>query len=132
MPAAGSRFAQPLASLCLALVLSLGTPAWSDTQTDTEIQYLLAFVAASQCSFVRNGTAHDPADAADHLRLKYSRGANYVDSAEQFIDRLASESSWSGKPYTVICEGVTLPSRDWLYQALEQYRQNGPAPQPAP
>ncbi len=46
----------------------------------------------------------------------------YAGSAEQFIDRLASESSWTGKPYTITCEGVVYPSGDWLHQALQEYR----------
>ncbi len=106
-------------TLCL-----LASTALANEQTDREINYLLEFVATSGCTFVRNGAEHDPADAADHLRLKYSRGARYVNSAEQFIDRLASASSWSGKPYTVTCDGKTEPSGDWLHRALDDYRQN--------
>ncbi len=107
----------------LALSL-LAATALGDEQTDKEIEYLLDFVAKSGCTFVRNGSAHDPADAADHLRLKYSRGSRYVNSAEQFIDRLATASSWSGKPYTVTCAGKTEPSGEWLHRALDDYRQN--------
>ena len=102
------------------LTLALGPLCWADT--DTEVQYLLDHVANSGCSFERNGTTHDSVGAADHLQLKYSRGKRYVNSAEQFIDRLASESSWSGKKYTVTCDGATEPSGDWLHRALEQYR----------
>ena len=68
----------------LALCLLAGT-ALGNEQTDKEVQYLLEFVANSGCTFVRNGSDHDPADAADHLRLKYSRGSKYVNSADQFI-----------------------------------------------
>jgi hypothetical protein len=89
---------------------------------ETEIGQLLEFVAQSGCSFERNGSSHDSVDAADHLRLKYRRGKRYVASAEQFIDRLATESSWTGKPYMVRCEGQEQPSGAWLYQALERQR----------
>lgn len=94
----------------------------ADTDADTEVDYLLEFVASSGCEFERNGDRHDPASAADHLRLKYSRGKRYVNSAEHFIDRLASESSWTGKPYTVNCDGVEEPTADWLHRALDEYR----------
>jgi hypothetical protein len=107
----------------LALCLLAGT-ALGNEQTDKEVQYLLEFVANSGCTFVRNGSDHDPADAADHLRLKYSRGSRYVNSAEQFIDRLATASSWTGKPYTVTCDGKTEPSGEWLHRALDDYRNN--------
>lgn len=110
-------------STVLFIILAISSSVtWAADQTDTEVQYLLGFVENSGCTFHRNGTDHDSADAADHLRLKYSRGARYVGSAEQFIDRLASESSWTGRDYTVTCEGTTETSADWLYGALDQYR----------
>ncbi len=109
-------------TLVLAITLTAGRAGAADTED--EIEYLLDFVASSGCNFVRNGTEHDPADAADHLRLKYRRGAKYVNSAEQFIDRLASESSWTGNRYTVTCNGNTEPTGQWLHRALEAFRQS--------
>jgi hypothetical protein len=109
----------PTLALCLLVPAAHGSD-----RSEEEVQYLLEFVAASGCTFVRNSTEHDPVDAADHLRLKYSRGGRYVNSAEQFIDRLASESSWTGNTYTVTCDGKTEPSGDWLHRALKDYRQN--------
>lgn len=114
----------------LILVLfftAIGSGASAADKTDEEVQYLLGFVASSGCTFIRNGTEHDAAGAADHLRLKYSRGGKYVNNADQFIDRLASESSWTGNEYTVTCEGVTEPSGDWLHQALDEYRNSNPS-----
>ena len=91
-----------------------------------EILYLLDYVAGSGCIFMRNGDDHDAVDAADHLRLKYNRGRRYAATAEQFIDRLASQSSWSGKPYNVTCGATTEPSGEWLHRALADYRQTQP------
>ena len=110
-------------TILTALLLSavaLGAMAADDY--DAEVQYLLTYVEESGCTFVRNGSEHDSAGAADHLRLKYSRGGKYVNSAEQFIDRLATESSWTGRAYTVTCDGVTQPSGEWLHSALEAHR----------
>ena len=104
------------------LLLVAGTSAAEDY--DAEVQYLLGYVERSGCTFERNGSEHDAAGAADHLRLKYRRGGKYVNSAEQFIDRLATGSSWTGKPYTVTCDGVTQPSGEWLHAALEEHRQS--------
>lgn len=124
----------PLIAALLALLLPPGAAGQDEarsgatSRTTTEIDYLLDYVASSDCVFVRNGSDHDPADAADHLRLKYRRGKKYVNSADQFINRLASESSWSGKPYTVECGGVTEPTRDWLHRALADYRLRAEAP----
>ena len=113
----------PLHSLLMAgCLLAFITSAARADQAEVEINYLLDYVATSDCTFERNGDSHDSADAADHLRLKYDRGQRYADTAENFIDRLASESSWSGKTYTVTCGQVTEPSGDWLHRALEEYR----------
>jgi hypothetical protein len=117
--------------LLLAFALALPGAATAGAETEQEVEYLLEFVASSGCTFVRNGDDHDSADAADHLRLKYSRGKRYVGSAEQFIDRLATESSWSGDPYTVTCEGNTQTSAHWLHRALAEYRQHPVAAAPA-
>ena len=110
-------------SILIVLALALGANfALASDQADPEVQHLLTFVENSGCTFHRNGTDHDSADAADHLRLKYRRGGKYVSNADQFIDRLASESSWTGKKYTVSCDGITEPSGEWLHRALDQYR----------
>jgi hypothetical protein len=114
-----------LASFAYCALLA---PAWAEATAaaDREIQQLLEFVQRSGCDFERNGTVHDSANAADHLRLKYSRGSRYVSTAEQFIDRLASKSSWSGKAYTVTCEGQVKPAGPWLHGALDNIRDSKP------
>lgn len=90
--------------------------------TDQEIRYLLDFVAASGCTFTRNGSDHTAEEAADHLRLKYQRGRRYAATAEEFIERLASQSSWSGKAYTVRCGTQAETSARWLQRALADHR----------
>lgn len=107
-----------LAIACLLLGVSSAVAA----DAEQEIDYLLEFVADSGCIFHRNGSDHPSAEAADHLRLKYRRGKRYASSAENFIDRLASASSWSGEPYTVTCGELTEPSSAWLHRALADYR----------
>lgn len=118
----------PACLFLLVLLLAATSRADDETTTEAEIGYLLNFVATSGCTFIRNGSRKDPEAAADHLRLKYRNGKRYVDNTEQFIDRLASESSWSGKPYTVECKGITQPSQVWLHRALEDYRQQPAGP----
>jgi hypothetical protein len=108
-------------ALACGLLFAAVAGAEGDT-ADVEIQYLLGYVAESGCTFERNGDSHDAADAADHLRLKYTRGRRYADTAEHFIDRLASRSSWSGKAYSVTCGGNREPSGEWLHRALAEYR----------
>ena len=107
------------------LVLALSMPAvvFAD-QAETEIEHLLATVGASGCTFIRNGSHHDAEDAASHMRMKYRRGKRYATTAELFIERLASKSSISGKPYTIDCPGSgAVPSGDWLTARLQEYRE---------
>jgi hypothetical protein len=116
---------KPLLLPLVFVLLAVALPCRADisAETSTEIDELLQLVESSDCIFIRNGSEHDATDAADHLRLKLKRGKKYVDTTEQFIDRLASESSWTGKPYTVRC-----PNEDeqltgaWLHQLLDSMR----------
>jgi hypothetical protein len=108
----------PTVLLCAALMSS----TYAQTDAEAEITALIAAVRESGCEFNRNGSLHSAEAAAEHLELKYSRGKRYADSAEAFIERLASKSSWSGKPYEMICDGETQPAGDWLTATLVALR----------
>ena len=108
--------------LTAALLCLCATAAGNDSSADTEIEQLIDFVSASGCDFERNGTVHNSQGAADHMRLKLSSGRRHVKTAEDFIDRLVSESSWTGRDYYAICNGERIKSRDWLYSALREQR----------
>ncbi|EAW41350.1 hypothetical protein MGP2080_01461 [marine gamma proteobacterium HTCC2080] len=107
------------------LVLSMALPA-TELLVETEINALLEVVAKSGCDFKRNGTLHSSPDAAEHLALKYSRGQRYVETTENFIDRLATKSSWTGRSYTVTCDGVETASGTWLHAQLLGLRNDPP------
>jgi hypothetical protein len=117
------RLRSYIVGAALYSLLSGNALAKISAEEDADIQYLFDFVAASGCTFIRNGSDNNPEAAADHLRLKYGRGKRHVNSAEQFIDRLASESSWTGKKYTVNCNGEIRESGRWLHEALSEYRE---------
>lgn len=110
--------------LLLSFVLIAGSIATvhAEADADTEIRALIQAVAESGCEFNRNGSLHSAEAAAAHLELKYSQGKRYANSAEAFIERLASKSSWSGQPYQMICDGQTQPAGDWLTAILEDIR----------
>lgn len=111
----------------VALLMSTAARAVEPT-VDSEIEQLLAWVAASGCGFERNGDRYTSKEAADHLSLKYRRGARYVSTTEDFIDRLASQSSWTGKPYHVICDGIEMQSGPWLHRHLAALRATPQSP----
>ena len=110
------------AAIALLALLAGYTAHADDHIAEQEITALIAAVESSECFFLRNGDRHDSAEAADHLRLKYRRGRRYAGTAEHFIERLASKSSWSGKPYFIECDGEQSPSGDWLSSQLALIR----------
>ncbi len=98
--------------LLFALLLALALPTVVHSQapaarpqalTEAEkIQWLITTVEKSQgLRFIRNGSAHDSASAADHLRLKWKRAGKRIHTAEEFIRYCATGSSISGKPYQI-------------------------------
>lgn len=71
-------------------------------QEETRVENLLTAVGKQeQLIFIRNGSEHNAAGAESHLRLKLSKTKKRLDTAEQFVDKVASGSSISGKPYQV-------------------------------
>jgi len=110
------------ASLPALALLLASIPALAGSM-DEEIDHLLDTVAASGCTFIRNGKEYDSDDARDHLQMKRKRGKRYFDSAEEFISRLASKSSMSGKPYRIRCAGEgEVNAGDWFADVLARYR----------
>lgn len=106
--------------LCLVFLASAGYTA---EPMDAEIDFLLDFVETSGCTFIRNGKEHEPAAARAHLELKRKRGKRYYHTTEEFIERIASSSSWSGKPYLIRCgDEEAKPIKPWYRQALSEYR----------
>lgn len=110
------------------LCAALAAPSWSaqpDQKALSEISHLIEFVKVSGCQFNRNGSWYTPEEAASHINRKYEyvldRGG--ISSAEDFIRYSATESSWSGRQYTVQCPGQdVVPSADWLKAELGHFR----------
>ena len=110
--------------LTLFLCVALATLCVADDATmNLEIDHILDTVAASDCVFIRNGKEHGPADAKDHLNLKRRRGKKYFSNADEFIENLASSSSWSGKPYHIRCgDHEQQLASTWFNAVLSKYR----------
>lgn len=110
--------------LLISIVAIMLVPAVAHAdEAEAEIEYLVSAIGASDCTFIRNGKRHDAGDAEAHLRMKYKRGKRYAPTAEEFIERLASASSMSKKPYYIECNGQdAVPSGDWLMTHLHEYR----------
>jgi len=112
-------------TLAVVALLSIATSsAWAEEQTVTvEVNYLINAVSESGCNFVRNDKEHTASEAVDHLHMKAKRGKRYYDTADEFIDRIASKSSWTGKPYMIQCAGKpAVAAADWFSRILVDYR----------
>ena len=113
-----------IAALALAIPLA-ALPAEPDPVAKKEIEHLITHLASSGCEFGRNGSWYSAAKAVGHLRRKYDYllERDLVPTAEAFIERGASESSSSGKPYLVKCPGHSeIQSGDWFRSALATFR----------
>ncbi|WNH48825.1 MULTISPECIES: DUF5329 domain-containing protein [Stenotrophomonas] len=90
-----------------------------------EIESLIGALDGSTCRFQRNGSWHDAAEARAHLQRKYDYllKKDKVDTAEQFIERAASRSSMSGKPYRIACPGQPeQTAASWFGARLQALR----------
>ena len=108
-----------------ALLLASVARAEPPTNVQIEVNFLLGYVEGSRCEFYRNGSWHDSRTAQAHLRDKYRYLAarNLIATTEDFIERAATESSLSGQPYAVRCNGgATVTSSQWLRDELVRFR----------
>jgi len=90
--------------------------------TTEEIAGLLQFIEQSKCTFTRNSKLYDSFAARQHIEKKYNYYTKRITTAEEFIQYSATKSSITGKPYTVLCNGVTMNSSDWLNAELNKVR----------
>lgn len=117
----------------LGLITGLGllpaVRAAPPSMAQTEINYLIGFIGNSGCEFYRNGSWHDSKAAETHLREKYAmlEASDQIRSSEDFIERVATKSSLSGRPYQIRCSGgEVLTTNQWLYRVLARFRASGP------
>jgi len=69
--------------------------------------------------FIRNGSEHSAADAAEHMARKRKSAGDKVKTAKAFIAECASKSSLSGKPYQIrFKDGKTVTAADYLTEQL--------------
>lgn len=112
-------------ALMLGLLLVPVARAEPPTKVQIEVNFLLGYIEGSRCEFYRNGTWHDSKMAQAHLRDKYKYlvARNLINTTEDFIDRAATESSMSGQPYQVRCNGgAAVTSKQWLSDELARFR----------
>ena len=71
--------------------------------------------------FVRNGSTYLPSTAVRFLRGKWDANKAEINSARDFIDKAASVSTTSGKPYMIrFTDGREVKSQEFLLAQLKK------------
>ena len=111
-----------------ALAVLAVMPALAKQRTPAqEIEQLIQRVGASKgVVFIRSGSEYTAADAATHLRRKLGASKGRIKTPEQFIDKVGSRSSMTGRAYRVrLPDGREIDSAEWLTFLLREIRAGG-------
>ncbi len=118
-----NRLAPCFVGAALAAISLIPAASLAETMDD-EIDYLISSVGKSGCTFIRNGKRYSRKDARAHLKSKRRRNAHLIDSTEEFIEKIASKSSTSGKVYLISCNGEDQQTAgEWFTAVLRKYRE---------
>ena len=113
--------------IVVLLALALAGGAFAASRSDAEqkkIDYLIgAIETLDGATFIRNGSAYDAAKAADHMRMKLRYAGDKIQTADQFIDELATKSSMSGVKYLIkLKDGRVVESATFFHEKLAAYK----------
>ena len=117
-------------TLLITLILIYAVPLWAGWhEEEQKIGFLLEKVGQVDGYFLRNGEEYAPVDAVAHLKMKMENAMNSWFApdkdkwtAELFIDKIASKSSFSGKLYQIrFKSGKTVNAGEWLNERLKDF-----------
>jgi len=106
----------------LLLLLTLPLASAADGNPDAKINGLISHIESlSDATFIRNGKEYTSANAAKFLRGKWDANKKDVKTPADFIDKVATKSSTTGKPYLIrFKDGKETPCGDYLRQRLKK------------
>lgn len=89
---------------------------------EEKIEALLKHIETlKDATFVRNDKEYDGKKAAEHIRSKWQAQKKQIKTATDFIEKAASVSSASGKPYMIrFKDGSEKKSGDYLKEVLKE------------
>lgn len=87
------------------------------------IEYLLERLSRTTYNFLRNGETHDSKKAILLMRYKWIKFSSEVQTAEDFVDKIASGSRTSGEPYYVKANQRYYLVKDVLFFELKELDQ---------
>ena len=108
--------------ISVASLSAVGAFAAPPPHEQSRIEKLIHFIETRKdMTFIRNGTEYTCTDAAKFLRGKMESMGGEVTNARDFIERIASKSSMSGKPYQVkFADGKLMMASQFLSDELKR------------
>jgi hypothetical protein len=109
--------------LFAAMLLCLASATAADeisAQEKEKIEYLInQLESMKDATFIRNDKEYDARTAALFLRRKWQINKDKVRTSEDFIERIASRSSTTGKSYRIkLKDGREIECGDYLSKML--------------
>ena len=129
IPLATRRFVALLAPALIALLFASSALAKTPPLEVRKIEALIAAVESKpDAVFIRNGSEHKAAEAADHLRLKWKHAGDRIRTARDFIRYCATKSSMSGRKYRIrFGDGREMESAVFFEAELQRIEATKPA-----
>ena len=120
-----SRYAKFIVVSWLFFGLLLPFASIGQTAPEPERQKIESLInhvgGLKDARFIRNGKEYDVATAVRFLRGKWKANDKEVKTARDFVDKVASASGTSGKPYRIrFKDGREIASRDFLLAELKK------------
>jgi hypothetical protein len=107
----------------LAVALLAGAMAAAPPQTEAEkIEALIKHVESlADAKFIRNGVEYDSKTAGQFLRGKWNANESSIKTAQDFIEKIATQSSTTGRPYLIkLKDGREVKSGEYLTAELKK------------
>jgi hypothetical protein len=116
---------KPLLAVVLLIALAIPVATHAQTLATAERQKIEALIKhvgeLKDAKFIRNGWSYGVSTAVRFLRGKWESNDAQVKTARDFIDKVASFSGTSGKPYMIrFKDSKEIPSREFLAAELQK------------
>jgi hypothetical protein len=111
-----------LLALLLAFLSAASAKAAPSLSETEKITALISHIEKLQdATFLRNGTGYDAVTAGKFLRGKWHAHEKDIHTADDFIEKAASFSSTTGKPYLIrLSDGREVKCGDYLRGELQR------------
>jgi hypothetical protein len=125
MPMTPMNLAQPLFTALLLLTLVTPTSLIAQALDPAEKQKIETLIeqvrTLKDARFIRNGSSYSADNAATFLRRKWQANDSTVKTARDFVDKVASFSGTSGKPYLIrFKDGREIRSQEFFRDELKK------------